>query len=1414
MPNPDTQKPQPQPTDDHSYYNRDLLREQITTLREEATRRSKHEKKIELRFKEETTQLNTESESKIKSIQERCQAQVNSLNADFEKDKKRLEGQVAAQQEALDIQRKEREAQILREWEDVEKEKTDDLEFESLSAGESLAQQKEDTERKTSRLIESLAQTIEQVDGDLKKLQEKLTKWRVDSTSSLLQDEQRDALDEEPTENPVPAETIISPLPEGKELLEHFKTLIGEIQNDAKAIKDLPSAYWAFADGITALIFIIPCILSLLVAAGVAIPLSMVDSELPIVLVAAAVATTTLVVTLGGILLWRSGKKKQARGQLQKMVINFSQKRQRLTTCHKGCIVVIENKLKRDQEKLEKRHERDMEKKHGGRAAGSASAVSKKDAAVANLQEKYQAGCRTIEEKRMRGLAVLDETYPPKIQAVETKGREKIGAVQTESGEKHKSLEDTKDSQWQKMADRWKSTTEHAEHIFSEANLIDAKAFPAWSDLSDGTAPLPETTPPGIRFGHLNLSMSSIEGGVSQHALLNSFGPKKWEQPAFIPCPTQAALLIKSPPEEKENASNLLQAVMLRIASGLPPGQSRFTIIDPLGLGKQFAGFMHLADHDELLVSSRIWTEPGQIDKQLELITEQMEMVIQKYLRNEYRTIGDYNAEAEVPEPYRFVVVANFPANFTETAARRLASIASSGARCGVFPIVSVDTSQTLPSGFTLNDIESNTTNITLQDGTFTWVDPEFSKWPLSPEISPDDKIFTKIINRVGQAAVAAKRVEVPFDRVAPPEEKWWTGDTAKEINVPLGPAGAKKTQSMRLGKGTSQHVLIAGKTGSGKSTMMHALITNLALNYSPNEIQFYLIDFKKGVEFKLYDHYKLPHARVIAIESEREFGLSVLEQLDRELKRRGDLFRDLSVQDLAGYRASGHPEAMPRVMLIIDEFQELFVEDDKLAQDCSLVLDRLVRQGRAFGMHVLLGSQTLGGSYSLPRATMGQMAVRVALQCNEADSSLILSEDNTAARLLTRPGEAIYNDANGMVEGNHPFQVVWLGEERREKYLGKLRKLADSRTDIPELPRLVFDGNDAADPDANLLLRELIDSGTIDGKPPIAPMAWLGDAIAIKDPTVAAFRRQGGTNLLIVGQREDLATSILSMATVSLAAGSDPYPGGAVGKASRFVLFEPAIAEEHPETMLSRLTEHLPHEIEVVSRLGVVDAFSDLAAEVQRRLDEQILDAESVFVVIRDLARFREIRRNENDFGFSMSGEQEATPAQQLVTILRDGPTVGIHAVIWCDSLTNLQRTFERGTLKEFELRVLFQMSGTDSSQLVENPAAGRLGEQRALFVQEETGTLEKFRPYQFPSDTWLTDLASRLRSRPQGTPTERPKPQLQPHTKPQTNENDKFSLEHGFGDDEFNFTKMLDDVPEKNSDSGASQPPQSDDT
>src|SRR5205814_2248198 len=83
----------------------------------------------------------------------------------------------------------------------------------------------------------------------------------------------------------------------------------------------------------------------------------------------------------------------------------------------------------------------------------------------------------------------------------------------------------------------------------------------------------------------------------------------------------------------------------------------------------------------------------------------------------------------------------------------------------------------------------------------------------------------------------------------------------------------------------------------------------------------------------------------------------------------RGDRFRDASVNDLAGYREACPGDHCPRVLLIVDEFQEFFVEDDKLSQEAALLLDRLVRQGRAFGLHILPGSQTLGGVYSLARS-------------------------------------------------------------------------------------------------------------------------------------------------------------------------------------------------------------------------------------------------------------------------------------------------------------------------------------------------------------------------------------------------------------------------------------------------------------
>jgi DNA segregation ATPase FtsK/SpoIIIE, S-DNA-T family len=900
---------------------------------------------------------------------------------------------------------------------------------------------------------------------------------------------------------------------------------------------------------------------------------------------------------------------------------------------------------------------------------------------------------------------------------------------------------------------RWSEGLAHVQGEVTELNAQCRRLCPEWSNSSWNQWRPAQGIPPALRFGEFHVKMAEILGDVPASSLLRKT-QDVYPFPALMPFPNFCSLLVKAREEGKTLATQLFQTVMLRLLAGLPPGKLRFTIIDPVGLGRNFASFMHLADYDEALVNSRIWTEMPHIDQKLADLTEHMETVIQKYLRDQFPSIEDYNIHAqEVAEPYRFLVVANFPVNFSSDAIRRLVSIIQSGPRCGVYTLISVDLSQPLPAGFSYSDLEQpGGIQLEWEENRFKWQDGDFADFPLLLDSPPGADFSARLLRQIGEKAKEAKRVEVPFEFVAPAPTQWWKANSKSGIDVPLGRVGATKRQYLRLGQGTSQHVLIAGKTGSGKSTFLHALISNLSLCYSPQEIELYLVDFKKGVEFKTYASHELPHARVIAIESEREFGLSVLQCLDAELKHRADLFRAMGAQELASYRDSNGSLQLPRILLIVDEFQEFFVEDDKIAQDASLLLDRLVRQGRAFGLHVLLGSQTLGGAYTLARSTIDQMAVRIALQCSEADAHLILSHDNSAARLLSRPGEAIYNDANGLVEGNNPFQIVWLSDERREFYLTKVQELARSGDSGPVSHRsregqIVFEGNAPADASKNILLNRLIlEPGLSDDS--TAYTAWLGEAIAIKDPTAAAFTPQSGSNLLVVGQNDTAALGIISTALISLAAQVKPQDGEAPGSSRVYVL--DGSPEDSPHAgHLARLATMLGPQCKVGGRRELPALIAELAGETTRRLNDNPSEPPATFLLVYGLHRFRDLRRQEDDFGFAAQAQDKQNPANQFAEILKEGPALGIHTLAWCDSLNNLTRTLDRQSLREFELRVLFQMSANDSSTLIDSPLASKLGIHRALFCSEEQGKLEKFRPYGLPAGEWLEFVQKHLESR-----------------------------------------------------------------
>jgi DNA segregation ATPase FtsK/SpoIIIE, S-DNA-T family len=895
---------------------------------------------------------------------------------------------------------------------------------------------------------------------------------------------------------------------------------------------------------------------------------------------------------------------------------------------------------------------------------------------------------------------------------------------------------------WDTMAERWLTGYQGIRDSWSNIQSQCDRLFPDWETTDEKSWSRPTETPTAIRFGQVTLDLANVKNGLPQDARLRPARPAT-ALPALMTIKEHPLMVITAEEEGRRAAIDVLQAMMLRFLTAMPPGKVRFTILDPVGLGESFASFMHLADFDELLIASRIWTESKQIEDQLGRLTAHMETVLQKYLRNQFATIDDYNAEAgEVAEPFQVLVVANFPTNFTEAAARKLISIGTSGPRCGVYTLLSVDRKQRLPNDVHLDDLRATAVNLDWQpaEKKFRWRYPAFEHLPLALDRPPSPERFNDVVRAAGKAAKDSMRVEVPFEIVAPAKGDVWKADSSQELVVPIGRAGAMRLQSVRLGRGTSQHLLVCGKTGSGKSTFLHALVTNAALHYSPDQVEFYLIDFKKGVEFKTYASHHLPHARVIAIESEREFGLSVLDRLDGELRRRGELYRTAGVQDLAGYRAARPDDVMPRSLLVVDEFQELFVEDDKLAQEAALLLDRLVRQGRAFGIHVLLGSQTLGGAYSLARSTLGQMAVRVALQCSEADAHLILSDErNMAARYLSRPGEAIYNDQNGLVTGNEPFQVVWLSEKKRGDYLQQVEEIAAARhRPLPQT--IVFEGDQAADPAENRLLCDLLKS-----KPDASPAnqrAWLGAAVAIKEPTFAAFARHAGSNLLVVGGEDESALGVLSNAAIALAA-QNPRDGGTDAK---FIVLDGTRPETAQSDAWEQIAGAMPTQMTVAGPRETAQIISQVAAELARREGAGQEDAPPLFLVIYNAGRLRELRRGDDDYSFSVDRDKPPRPDKQWGEILRNGPAWGIHSLVWCDSYNDVARLVDRQTLREFELRVLFQMSAADSTNLLDSPAASRLRMHRGLFYSDDLGTIEKFRPYGPPSAEWLARVREAL--------------------------------------------------------------------
>lgn len=809
----------------------------------------------------------------------------------------------------------------------------------------------------------------------------------------------------------------------------------------------------------------------------------------------------------------------------------------------------------------------------------------------------------------------------------------------------------------------------------------------------------------------------------------------------------------------------MLQSLLLRLALTCPPQRVRISLTEPGGAGSLLAGFLHRPPEQR---GPRILVRPDEVTAELARLSEQITRVAQERLRNVYATVEAYNAaNPATAVPYHVLVLAGLPAGMDERSWAALLHVARTGPAAGVYLLATLDRRTPPPHNVSLDDLLAYATPLTFTaPDRLRWRAADLGEFTVAPDAPPLADVMNRWLNAVSEGMAQAVTA-LQFEQIAPPAHRRWQARSRDGLAIPIGLESTGAVYTLELGQGVLHHALVGGVTGSGKSNLLHVLITQLALTYAPDEVELYLMDFREGVEFQ--DYVELPHARVVALESEREFALSVLERLQAERAVRGELFKRHGAQFLSDYVATTG-RTLPRILLIIDEFQVIFAEEDALARKAGEILEDLTRRGRGFGIHVLLSSQTptISGLYS--RTIFEQMGLRLALRCTPQVSQAVLGEGNLAASQLTRSGQVIINDGLGERSRNREVQVALLTPVARRAALATVRALAAARRDPPAV---TFAARAPARLEMNPALLAALASNTA----PDDVALWLGEPIAIEAPTAAVIERYEGANLLILGGSEEEATGLLLVAMLSVAVQRPPDQAAFLiadfsrPTARHFGLFQ-RLGLPHPLTVYNarqlrssgdasafsaptapeaatppRRTSFFappPAEPAPAAANTPLDRLEALIAERMAQLDAGVApDGAATWLVLTGLQLWRDLRLV--DFN------KLSPAAEQIVRIAERGPVVGVHVIAWADSFAAIDQSIRRGGASHFDHRVLLRLSDGDSNQVLNNPVAARLADNRALYRYEgwAADVLKKFKPYPVPAAETLADLVARIRGK-----------------------------------------------------------------
>lgn len=779
-------------------------------------------------------------------------------------------------------------------------------------------------------------------------------------------------------------------------------------------------------------------------------------------------------------------------------------------------------------------------------------------------------------------------------------------------------------------------------------------------------------------------------GGWDWNSLeLEDFGKKALSRSKFIRigslsvdtggiCPDLPALVdigqknivIHTNRDASQSCASLVKNIILKLLITLPPQMIKLHLIDPLGLGSNF----EFLEPGRSSFSENVISDLKSIEKLLSEIRQAITDTRSKLLGGKYTDIQEYNEKVGGHHlDYHFIILLDFPKWYSQQVATDLIPILQSGPEAGVFMIFHTNESEEIPEYWKWNDrsFSKKVININVKGGKASWDLDQFSGYEIKLENLPEETFISQIIQTANAGKDSLMLPILPYEKIAIPEVDWGKGDSTPSISVPMGIAEDSEIFEITLGQESSSihHGIIGGMIGSGKGNFLRVLITQLVSKYSPEELELYLLDFKQAQDLGNYQTHPVKHIRATIGNDDLFSGLVILRWLKSEKSRRSiEMGTAVKLEEL---RRTG--KKLSRILVIIDEFPKL-LSDKTYGPESQELLKELAKEGRAYGIHIFLSTQTLENLADM-RTAYGQMGLRVALKVEDpSHSEKMLGPGNTKASELEEIGLAIINQATrGKADKTTKVKIAFLENEKQRDILQKINQQygkAETRILGYEKPKKIIDdleqfyGNKRPDKkDGEVLIGVGVSSEL-----------KIGDSGTIVNNTYIPLNEEHGSNILLVGSDQEQAKQILQSAIISFT-----YQTHSSSKVK--LLTFPKIRNS-----IQGLSAYVDNRLEFVDPDNMINELIQADNLIQERLSSNDDTYDPILFLFFGIGRISKINQPLGD-NLRDVKRNITTTASLITSIIKDGSKVGIHSIIWVEQYAEMN-IFGR-QLDDLKLRI-----------------------------------------------------------------------------------------------------------------------------